>query len=337
MNHLPTRRQHLLQLAALGATLGLGPQAFAQSHTMKLSATTQEDMGTDWLNAYKAEVETATQGKVKAQVYPASQLGTAQRTLEGVSMGTIEMVLNGSGFYEGLDPRLAALSVPGLFDSLEQGNKLLTDPEVRQRLSTIGAGKGVELFTVLAHSQCSIVSRKPVRTLADFKGQKIRVPGSPAIIAQMRALGANPVAMSLGEVLPAFQNGTLDGVYSGMPIPSALKYFDVAKAQTMLPSTYICITGLVSPTFLKSTGASEAALRAAAKKTDAAIATPRAVARTTSAKEIWEKGGGEFIALSAADSKAYLDTVIPVAMKELNAEGQKDFELMRRVAAKYKS
>lgn len=330
------RRHHLLQLAGL-STLGFAPLARAQSYTMKLSTTTQDDLGTDWFGAFKTNLEAATQGKVKAQLYPGSQLGTAQRTAEGVSMGTIEMVMNASGFYEGLDARLTALSVPGMFDSIPQGAKVLTDPEVRQRLSTIGAGKGVQLLTVMAHSQCSIVSRKPIRTLADLKGQKIRVPGSAVIIAQLRALGANPVAMSLGEVLPAFQNGTLDGVYSGTPIPSALKYYDVAKAETLLPSTYICIVGLVSPTFMKSTGPLEAVLRQAAAKTDATVAVPRAEARIQEARTIWEKGGGEFISLSAADTKTYLDTVIPVAMKELNPEAQKDFELIRRVGAKYRA
>ncbi|CAN5413360.1 DctP family TRAP transporter solute-binding subunit [soil metagenome] len=329
------RRHHLMQLAGL-ASLGFAPLAHAQSFTMKLSATTTEELGTDWLNAYKANLEAATQGKVKGQVYPSSQLGTAQRTVEGVSMGTIEMVLNASGMYEGLDPRFAALAVPGMFDSLEQGVKVLADPEVRTRLSTIASGKGVEFYTTLVHSQCSIVSRKPVRQLSDLKGMKIRVPGSALVIAQLRKLGANPISMSLGEVLPAFQNGTVDGVYSGTPIPSALKYFDVAKAQTLLPSTFICIVGLVSPTFLKSTGPMEAALREAARKTDAEIA-PRVHVRIAEAKTIWEKGGGEFINLSAADTKTYLDTTIPAALAELTPEGRADYDVIRRVGAKYRT
>lgn len=327
------RRQHLLQLAGL-ATLGLAPFAHAQGMTMKLSTTTSNDLGTDWLEAYKTAIEAGTQNRVKGQLYPGSQLGTAQRTIEGVSMGTIEMVLNASGMYEGLDARFGALAVPGIFDSMEQGAKVLADADVRKRLATIAAGKGVEVFTVVAHSQCSIVSRKPIRTLADLKGQKIRVPGSSLLMAQLRQLGANPVAMSLGEVLPAFQNGTLDGVYSGTPIPSALKYYDVAKAQTLLPSTYISIVGLVSPQFLKSTGA-EPALREAARKTDALIA-PKAQQRIDEARAIWEKGGGEMIQLSAADGKAYLDATIPAALKELNAEGRKDYELIRATGAKYR-
>lgn len=329
------RRSHLLQLGAL-ALLGIAPLARAQSFTMKLSSTASADLDIDWLNAYKANIEAATQGKVKGQVYPASQLGTAQRTIEGVSMGTIEMVLNASGMYEGLDPRFGALAVPGVFDSVDHAMKTLADAEVRKRLAGIAATKGVEVLTVLVHSPCSIVSKKPIRTLADFKGQKIRVPGSASLIAQLKQLGANPIAMSLGEVLPAFQNGTIDGVYSGTPIPSALKYFDVAKAQTLLPSTYISIVGLVSTGFLKTTGALEPALREAARKTDVDTA-PRVHHHVTDAKAIWEKNGGEMISLSAADAKGYLDAVIPVAQNLLSADGKQDYDVLRGAAARHRA
>lgn len=329
------RRNHLIHMAGLAA-LGISPTAWSQALTMKLTATTTEELGTDWLNAYKANIEAATQGKVKGQVYPASQLGTAQRTIEGVSMGTVEVALNASGMYEGLDPRYAVLAVPGGYDSIAQGIKVLTDPEFRQRLSTIAAGKGVSLLTTMAHSQCSIVSRKPIRKLEDIRGQKIRVPGSALLIAQMKALGANPVAMSLGEVLPAFQNGTIDGVYAGTPIPSALKYFDVAKAQTLLPSTFISNIGLVSTSFMKSAGALEPVLRETARKTDQEV-MPRANLRIAEAAAIWAKGGGEMINLSAADTKAYLDIVVPAATKELSPAAREDYEFMRKIAAKYKS
>jgi TRAP-type C4-dicarboxylate transport system substrate-binding protein len=327
------RRHHLKQLAAL-AGLGMAPPLYAQSLVMKLSTTASGDLDVDWLEAYKKHIEAATAGKVKGQVYPASQLGTAQRTIEGVSMGTIELTLNASGLYEGLDARFGALAVPGVFDSIDHGIKVLGDAEVRKQFSSIAAKKGVEFFTVLVHSQCSVVTRKPVRKLSDFQGLKIRVPGSALLIVQLKQLGANPVSMSLGEVLPAFQNGTLDGVYAGTPIPSALKYYDVAKSQTLLPSTFISIVGLVSNTFLKSTGALEPALREAARKTDAEIA-PRARTRIDEARSIWEKGGGEMIRLPAADEKSYLDATVPAASKELTPEGRQDYELLRRVAGKY--
>ncbi len=329
------RRNHLMQLAAIASAGAILP-TWAQNLVMKLTTTTTEELGADWLNAYKVNLEAATQGKVKGQVYPASQLGTAQRTIEGVSMGTVEVALNASGMYEGLDPRYAVLAVPGGYDSIAQGQKVLNDPEFRKRMGAIAGGKGVELLTLVAHSQCSIVSRKPIRKIDDFKGLKVRVPGSALLIAQMKALGANPVAMSLGEVLPAFQNGTIDAVYAGTPIPSALKYFDVAKAQTLMPSTYISALGLVSANFMAGAGALAPVLREAAHKTDIDM-IPRANVRIADAASIWAKGGGEMISLSPADSKAYLDIVVPAATKELTSAAREDYDFMRKIATKYRA
>src|SRR5438093_831182 len=108
-----TRRSALLHLGtALGASTCLALPAWAQQYTMKLSTTAAADLDVAWLNALKANVETASHGAIKGQVYPASQLGTAQRTIEGVTMGTVEMVLNASGMYEGLEPRFGALAIP---------------------------------------------------------------------------------------------------------------------------------------------------------------------------------------------------------------------------------
>lgn len=332
-----TRRDALAGLAALAAGTGFALPARAQAaRTMKLSTTAAADLDVAWLQALKTHVEAGSQGRLKAQVYPASQLSTAQRTIEGVAMGTIEMVLNASGMYEGLEPRFGALAVPGVFDGLGHAIKVLADAQVRQRLGGLASGKGVELLTVLVHSPCSIVSRRPIRTLADFKGQKIRVPGSPLLVEQLRELGASPIAMSLGEVLPAFQNGTIDGVYSGTPIPSALKYYDVAKAQTLLPATYIAIVGLVNQGFLKSLGPLEPALRTAAAKADAEVA-PMALSDADSARAEWEKHGGQMIELAPAEAEAYLARVVPAAQKLLSPEARQDYEVLKAAAARWRA
>ena len=236
-------------LACLGA-LGLARRAWAEDFTMKLTTTASNDLDTEWLTLLKQGVESSSGGKIKANVYPASQLGSAETTIEGVTMGTVEVALNASGVYEGLEPRFAVLAVPGVVTSMAQGAKVYADPAVRDRLNAIAKGKGVEVITAMMHSPVGIVSRKPIKTLADFNGMKIRVPGSALLIEQLKQLGASPIAMSLGEVLPAFQNGTIDGVYAGTTIFSALKYYDISKNMTLLPGTFIVMLGLINGYFL---------------------------------------------------------------------------------------
>src|SRR4051812_36320538 len=116
------------RLSVFALAMGVAFSASAQQFTMKLSTSTQGDALVEWLNTFAKGVNSATGGKVKAEVYPASQLGPIPRTIEGVALGTIEMSLNASGFYEGLEPRFAVLNAPGLFDSLDHAYKVIHDP-----------------------------------------------------------------------------------------------------------------------------------------------------------------------------------------------------------------
>jgi TRAP-type C4-dicarboxylate transport system substrate-binding protein len=319
---------------AFAGSLGVSAAARAADFTMKLTTTASNDLDTKWLELLKAGVEAASAGKIKANVYPSSQLGSAETTIEGVTMGTVEVAINASGLYEGLDPRFAALAVPGVITSMAQGAKVLADPAVRKRLGQIARDKGVEVLTMLAHSPVGIVSRKPITTLADFNGMKIRVPGSALLIAQLKQLGASPVAMSLGEVLPAFQNGTIDGVYAGSTIFSALKYYDISKNLTLLPETFIVIVGLVNSDFMTSLGPLAAVVREQARKADTEGATWGAT-DVTNAQVAWEKHEGKTIKLPDADAKKYLDLVVPVALKNLGKEARADYDVLKAASVKY--
>lgn len=329
------RRMMVRGAAASAALAGLGAPAFAQKITMKLTTTASNDLDSEWLLLLKQNVEAASKGRITGNVYPASQLGSADTTIEGVTMGTIEVAINASGTYEGLEPRFAAFAVPGVIESMAQGAKVMADPAVRTMLGTIGRGKGVEVLTALTHSPVGIVSRRPIATLADFNGMKIRVPGSALLIEQLKQLGASPVAMSLGEVLPAFQNGTIDGVYAGSTIFSALKYYDISKNLTLLPSTFVVIIGLVNSDFMKSLGADEAMFREAARKADADGAAWGETDVTHAAQE-WQRNGGKTVTLPAEDAKKYLATVVPTAMKHLSPAARADYAVLMAASARYR-
>src|SRR5689334_22922116 len=109
--------QALSGLAAAGR-IGLAGPALAQDFTMKLTTSASNDLDTEWFALLKSGVEQASQGRIKADIYPASQLGSGPTVIEGVAMGTIEVTMNASGLYEGLEPRFAVFSVPGVFGSM---------------------------------------------------------------------------------------------------------------------------------------------------------------------------------------------------------------------------
>src|SRR5690242_14923240 len=235
------------------AALALSTPAAAQQFTMKISCPTVNDMNTEYMKAMKAGIEPRTNGRIKVELYPANQLGQIPRTVGGVALGTIEMTLVASGFFVGIDPRYLVFDAVGLFDDMDHGNRVFQDPQIRKRLSQFSADKGIELLITYAANPNMVVSHKPIRTLEDFKGQKIRVPGAaPLHVEPFRHFGTSPLSMPLGEVLPAMQNRTIDGAVAGLTVFPGFKYYDVAKSMTYLPGSYLILTGGVSRQFMKS-------------------------------------------------------------------------------------
>ncbi len=328
----------VMKMIAAAVCVACAATANAQQFTMKLSSPTANDVSFEWMKAFKGGVESRSAGKIKVEIYPANQLGQIPRTVEGVAMGTIEATLPATGFLIGLEPRFQIFDAMGLFDSVAHGMEVVHDADIRRRLTSFGASKGVEPLTVFIHSPNELASRKPVRSLADLAGQKIRVPGSPLLIEPFKKLGAAPLSMPLGEVLPALQNGTIDGALAATTVFTAFKYYDVVKARTRVPSSFIAVGVLTNRKFMTSLGKElERIVREEAATADAVVTT-WGVEDVERSVKIWEKEGGQNIALSAADQKKFLDSASAVTQPILTSTPQlkEDYEAFLAAAKKYR-
>src|SRR4051812_2757528 len=121
----------IMAIGVLAATL-----ANAQQFTMKLSQPTINDVTYEYFKRMKAGIEQRAAGKIKVDIYPANQLGQLPAVVEGVALGTIEAASSANGFWISLEPRFQVLDAPGMFDTLDQGFKVLNDPDIRARLAT---------------------------------------------------------------------------------------------------------------------------------------------------------------------------------------------------------
>lgn len=326
----------MLRSVAIGVTALLSVTAAqAQTHTMKISSPTVNDLSQEWAKEFKAGIEARSGGKIKVEYYPANQLGQIPATVEGTAMGTIEAVVPASGFFIGLEPRFQVFDAPGLFKDLPHAQRVFADPAVRKQLATLGNSKGVEPIAILAHGPLLLLSHKPIRAVADFKGQKIRVPGAaPLQIEPFKKLGAAPVSMPLGEVLSAMQNRTIDGLIASATVFTAFKYYDLAKGLTALPGSFLIAPVMANRNFLKSLGPElEAMVREEAFKAQQKVEKfgVEDVGRTA---DVWKKNGGENIVLSEGESKAYLDQVKSVLPGLLNANAaiKSDFDALSAAA-----
>ena len=117
---------------ALAALLAPAPAAHAQdkTFTMKLSTATINDTQHEWFKRFAALVEKDSGGRIKAEIYPASQLGAIPRQIEGVQFGSIQGWMGPPEFLVGVDERFEAMSAPGLFSSVDQVMKVAQDPPI---------------------------------------------------------------------------------------------------------------------------------------------------------------------------------------------------------------
>ena len=332
-----TRRTAIAAIAA-GALLA-ATTAHAQQFTMKLSMPTINDVTHEYAKALKAGVEQRSGGKLKVEIYPANQLGQLPVVVEGVALGTIESAFSANGFWVSLEPRFAVLDAPGLFDSIEHGYKMLNDPDIRARMVTWGADKGVEMLTPCLYSPLMLLTHNGVRQMADFQGQKVRTQGgAPIQIEPLKKVGIIPVSLPLGEALPAMQNKTIDGMVAAANPFVVFKYYDVAKPMTYLPQSFFAAPMMVNKAWIKSLGpALEKILREESAKAETLFLDYN-IADIKRNEDIWRKNGGEIITLPEAEAKRYTDLVTPVAATLManNPKAKEDYEALLAAAKKYR-
>jgi TRAP-type transport system periplasmic protein len=203
------------------------------TYVMKISTPTINDVPDTYARNLGAAVERDSGGRIKAEVYPASQLGSIPRQIEGTQFGAIQCEVVPPEFMVGLDQRFEVLAAPGLISSLAQGQNVAADPEVLKLMLGLGADKGLHGAGLFMTEPADVVSKNPIRHIGDFKGKKIRIFASKFQSEAFERLGVTPVAMTLGDVLPAIQQGTIDGAITGMGPVTHMHFVDAAKYVTM--------------------------------------------------------------------------------------------------------
>ena len=330
------------RLAVIGALAGgilAAAPASAQQFTMKLSQPTINDILHEYYKQVKAGVERRAAGKIKVDIYPANQLGQLPAVVEGVALGTIEVGAAANGFWVSLEPRFAVLDAPGLFDDIIHGNKMLNDPEIRARMVTWGADKGIEMLTPCFYSPLMLLTHKGVRSVADFQGQKVRTQGgAPIQVEPLKKVGVIPVSLPLGEALPAMQNKTIDGMVAAANPFVVFKYYDIAKPMTYLPTTFFAAPVMANKRWLKSLGPElEAIVRDEFRKAEPLFAEPNVVDIKRN-EDLWRKNGGEIVTLPPAEAKRYVELVTPVTAQLLSANPRvkEDYEALLAASKKYR-
>jgi TRAP-type transport system periplasmic protein len=302
-------RRHFLQLAAGAVALPTNSRfAWAQNNAapdnrtfvMKLATATLNDGNHQWMKRFAEAIAKKSAGRIRAELYPASQLGSIPRQIEGTQLGSIQMCLHPPEFFVGIDQRFELLSASGLFESEQHAIKTISDTEFANAFLALGANKGLIGASLILGAPQGFATRTPFRTLADIKGKKIRVFASPFQIGQITRLGGTGVPMSLGDVLPALQQGTIDGALGGLGVFNALGYYDVAKYNETGQAFIFVLASLSKQWFETLPPDLQKIVLATAQETGTEV-NPWVVEFLARQRKAWVEKGGELDTLSPAD------------------------------------
>lgn len=166
-------------VAAAAFALAAQPQtANAKPMIMKLGTATVNDVQVEAIKRFAKRVEKRTNGKIKGKIFPGAQLGSNARMIEGLQLGTLEVYVGPPAYLVGVDPRFQILDVPGIFTDMQHAWRTIQDEEFRKVFLALGMKKGLVGVSLFIYSPTSFATKVPIRTLADFKGKKLRVMAS---------------------------------------------------------------------------------------------------------------------------------------------------------------
>jgi TRAP-type transport system periplasmic protein len=227
---------------AMTLTLATG-RAQDKTYVMKFTLPTLNDPSYQFTKSYAAAIERDSAGRIKTEIYPASQLGSIPRQIEGTQFGAIQCAVIPPEFFVGVDERFEVMAAPGLADSMEHAQRLAADPAVLKLMLGLGAAKGLHGVGLFMNAPSSLIAKAPIRHLADLKGKKIRIFASQFQTVALERLGATPVAMTLGDVLPAIQQGAIDGAVGGIVVFTPMHFQDAAKyvTETGQPTVFVIV------------------------------------------------------------------------------------------------
>ncbi len=303
-------------VAAAFAMIGFQSPAAAQANpiVMKLSTATLNDTQHEWLKQFAAAVEKDSGGRIKGEVYPASQLGSIPRQIEGTQFGSIQGWVGPPEFLVGVDERYEVLSAPGLFASRDQYLRVINDPAVRDLVLGLGANKGLIGAGIFPIGPSSIITKKPIHGLADYAGLKIRVLASPFQLELIKRMGGSPVAMTLADVLPALQQGAIDGSLTTITQYTTLHYIDAAKYVVETGQPYVSSIAVLSKKWVEGLPPDlQKIVRDDALKVSTDI-VPFINQFFDAQRKVWTDSGGSLVSLPAADQAAFMSKISSIGL-----------------------
>lgn len=228
----------ILVAGCVAATAFASGPALAQQKLV-LKATDVHPLGYPTVEAVVRmgkKLEAATNGRLSVQMFPSMQLGGEKEMIEQAQVGALQIARISLGPMGSLVPELNAFNLPFVFRDPEHMKNVVTGPigdEMLKKLSDHPTAGLIGLCWMSGGTRNVYNSKKPIKTMEDFKGLKIRMMGNPIFVDTMNAMGGNGVAMGYDQLINALQTGVVDGAENNEPSYSSGQHYRYAKYYSM--------------------------------------------------------------------------------------------------------
>ena len=253
-----------------------------------------------------------TDGRIRIELFHSEQLGAESQTVELTQLGEIAFNRLGVAFLSGVNPQVGALAMPFIYRDREHMFRVLDGPigdEVLQMLVPQGL---LGLAWYDAGSRNFYTTGRPIRTIDDMPGMRLRVMPSPVLMDMTSLLGASPTPMGMGEVYGAIQTGVVDGAENNWPSFYSWSHNEVARYFTltghMAAPEMILVSTMVWNTF---SAEDQAIIRRAAQHA-AQIQRADWLRFETEAEMASRAAGTVVYELSAAEHQRFVDALAPL-------------------------
>jgi tripartite ATP-independent transporter DctP family solute receptor len=173
-------------------------------------------------------VDAKTKGEVQIKIFPNSTIGNDRDMAEGLQIGSVDFALI-AGVLGNFEPTIQIMELPYLFKDEAHLRKVMYGPIGDDLLARLLKSSDIRGLAFWERGPRQLTTNKPVNSLADIKGLKIRVPEIPPIIAAWKAMGTNPTPMAWGEVYTGLQQNVIEAQENPIPYIHAGKIYEVQK------------------------------------------------------------------------------------------------------------
>lgn len=217
-------------LLAAAAVIGLPGLSRAAAVLRWASVLPTNHPGVAMMERVAKQVRDETGGAVEIQTFPSGQLGSSRDVIESAASGAIQLVDEGAAQFGQFVPQYSILEAPYIWRDPAHIRRALADPLMDEMSGQLVARRGMRVIGSTYYGTRHVTSgSRPVRSVDDMKGFKIRIPEVDTYRAMAEAWGARPTPLNISELYLALSQGAVDGQENPLPTIQSNKLNEVQK------------------------------------------------------------------------------------------------------------